>query len=79
VNVVVSNIKGGVGTTTTAVYLSAAAVARGYEPVVRVETAPYVQAKTQTNKELGGQLWEPCVFPEALSVSPRPSHTTQWF
>jgi hypothetical protein len=37
VNVVVSNIKGGVGKTTTAVYLSAAAVARGYDPVVLVD------------------------------------------
>jgi chromosome partitioning protein len=37
VNVVVSNIKGGVGKTTTAVYLSAAAVAWGYDPVVLVD------------------------------------------
>jgi chromosome partitioning protein len=36
-NVVVSNLKGGVGKTTTAVYLSAAAVARGYEPVLLVD------------------------------------------
>src|SRR5436190_20909804 len=33
----VSNLKGGVGKTTTAVYLSAAAAARGYEPVVLVD------------------------------------------
>jgi chromosome partitioning protein len=32
-NVVVSNVKGGVGKTTTSMYLSAAAVARGYDPV----------------------------------------------
>ena len=32
-NVVVANIKGGVGKTTTSVYLSAAAVERGYDPV----------------------------------------------
>jgi chromosome partitioning protein len=32
-NVVVTNLKGGVGKTTTAVYLSAVAVAKGYEPV----------------------------------------------
>jgi chromosome partitioning protein len=38
VNVVVSNLKGGVGKTTTAVYLSAAAAARGYDPVVLVDT-----------------------------------------
>jgi chromosome partitioning protein len=37
VNLVVSNLKGGVGKTTTAVYLSAAAVARGHEPVVLVD------------------------------------------
>ena len=36
-NVVVSNLKGGVGKTTTAVYLAAAALARGYEPVVLVD------------------------------------------
>jgi chromosome partitioning protein len=37
-NIVVSNLKGGVGKTTTAVYLSAAAVATGYDPVVLVDT-----------------------------------------
>ena len=36
-NVVVSNLKGGVGKTTTAVYLAAAAAARGYDPVVLVD------------------------------------------
>jgi chromosome partitioning protein len=36
-NVIVANLKGGVGKTTTAVYLSAAAVGRGYEPVVLVD------------------------------------------
>ncbi len=36
-NVVVANIKGGVGKTTTAVYLAAAAVERGHEPVVLVD------------------------------------------
>ena len=36
-NIVVSNLKGGVGKTTTAVYLSAAAVEAGYEPVVLVD------------------------------------------
>jgi chromosome partitioning protein len=36
-NVVVSNLKGGVGKTTTAVYLSAAAVAAGYDPVLLVD------------------------------------------
>jgi chromosome partitioning protein len=36
-NLVVSNVKGGVGKTTTSVYLSAVAVARGYDPVVLVD------------------------------------------
>ena len=37
VNIVVGNVKGGVGKTTTAVYLAAAAVERGYEPVLLVD------------------------------------------
>jgi chromosome partitioning protein len=37
-NIVVSNVKGGVGKTTTAVYLSAAAVERGYEPVLLIDS-----------------------------------------
>ena len=36
-NLVVSNLKGGVGKTTTAVYLAAAAVAKGHDPVVLVD------------------------------------------
>lgn len=36
-NIVVSNVKGGVGKTTTAVYLSAAAVERGYDTVLLVD------------------------------------------
>ncbi len=36
-NIVVSNVKGGVGKTTTAVYLAAAAVERGWEPVILVD------------------------------------------
>ena len=36
-NIVVSNVKGGVGKTTTSVYLAAAAVARGWDPVVLVD------------------------------------------
>jgi len=37
-NIVVSNVKGGVGKTTTAVYLAAAAVERGWEPVTLVDS-----------------------------------------
>jgi chromosome partitioning protein len=36
-NIVVSNVKGGVGKTTTAVYLAAVAVERGWEPVTVVD------------------------------------------
>jgi chromosome partitioning protein len=36
-NVVVSNLKGGVGKTTTAVYLAAAAAEAGYDPVLLVD------------------------------------------
>jgi chromosome partitioning protein len=36
-NIVVTNLKGGVGKTTAAVYLSAVAVARGYDPVVLID------------------------------------------
>jgi chromosome partitioning protein len=36
-NIVVTNLKGGVGKTTAAVYLSAVAVERGYDPVLLVD------------------------------------------
>jgi chromosome partitioning protein len=36
-NVVVSNLKGGVGKTTSAVYLAAVAAARGYDPVLLID------------------------------------------
>jgi chromosome partitioning protein len=36
-NVVVANVKGGVGKTTTSVYLAAAAVERGHDPVLLVD------------------------------------------
>jgi chromosome partitioning protein len=36
-NVVVTNLKGGVGKTTTVVYLSAVAVAKGYDPVTLID------------------------------------------
>jgi chromosome partitioning protein len=37
-NIVVSNVKGGVGKTTTTVYLAAAAVVRGHDPVVLIDS-----------------------------------------
>lgn len=37
-NIVVSNVKGGVGKTTSAVYLSAAAIERGFDPVLLVDS-----------------------------------------
>ena len=36
-NVVVTNLKGGVGKTTSAVYLAAVAVSKGYDPVVLID------------------------------------------
>jgi chromosome partitioning protein len=39
-NIVVSNVKGGVGKTTTAVYMAAAAARRGRGPVVLVDADP---------------------------------------
>ncbi len=36
-NIVVSNVKGGVGKTTTSVYLAAAAAERGWDPVILVD------------------------------------------
>ena len=36
-NIVVTNLKGGVGKTTAAVYLAAVAVARGYDPVLLID------------------------------------------
>lgn len=37
-NIVVTNVKGGVGKTTTSVYLAAAAVERGYDPVLLIDS-----------------------------------------
>jgi chromosome partitioning protein len=37
-NIVVSNVKGGVGKTTATVYLSAAAAERGWEPVILIDS-----------------------------------------
>ncbi len=37
-NIVVSNVKGGVGKTTTSIYLAASAVARGFEPVLLIDS-----------------------------------------
>ncbi len=39
-NIVVSNVKGGVGKTTTAVYLAAVAARRGRDPIVLVDADP---------------------------------------
>jgi len=36
-NIVITNLKGGVGKTTTAVYLAAIAVEKGYDPVVLID------------------------------------------
>jgi chromosome partitioning protein len=43
-NIVVSNVKGGVGKTTSSVYLAAAAVERGLEPVVLVDSDPHASS-----------------------------------
>ena len=37
INIVVSNVKGGVGKTTSSVYLAAAAVGRGHDPVLLID------------------------------------------
>lgn len=39
-NIIVTSLKGGVGKSTTSIYLSAAAVERGYEPVTIIDTDP---------------------------------------
>ncbi|MGH8979730.1 MAG: ParA family protein [Acidimicrobiales bacterium] len=57
-NIVVSNVKGGVGKTTTAIYLSAAAVERGYDPVLLIDSdrqassAEWLEAKPVEGVEL---------------------------
>ena len=39
-NIIVSSLKGGVGKSTTSIYLSAAAVERGYDPVTLIDADP---------------------------------------
>jgi len=39
-NIIVTSLKGGVGKSTTSIYLSAAAVERGYDPVTLVDADP---------------------------------------
>jgi chromosome partitioning protein len=39
-NIVVTSLKGGVGKSTTSIYLSAAAVERGYDPVTLIDADP---------------------------------------
>ena len=39
-NIVVTSLKGGVGKSTTSIYLSAAAIERGYDPVTLVDADP---------------------------------------
>lgn len=43
-NIVVANVKGGVGKTTTTVYLAAVAVERGYDEVVVVDADPHASS-----------------------------------
>jgi chromosome partitioning protein len=58
VNIVVSNVKGGVGKTTTAVYLAASAVERGLNPVLLVDadrqasSAEWLEARPVEGVEL---------------------------
>ena len=57
-NIVVSNVKGGVGKTTTAVYLAACAVERGLDPVLLVDadrqasSAEWLEARPMEGIEL---------------------------
>lgn len=65
-NIVVSNVKGGVGKTTTSVYLASAAVARGYEPVLLVDS----------DRQASSAEWFEQMPPEGVELVEAPSERT---
>jgi chromosome partitioning protein len=65
-NIVVANLKGGVGKSTTSVYLSAAAAARGYEPVVLVDA----------DRQASSAVWLEARPVEGVEVVEAPSERT---
>jgi chromosome partitioning protein len=65
-NVVVCNVKGGVGKTTTSVYLSAAAVARGYDPVLLIDA----------DRQASSAAWLEERLVEGVTIAEAPSERT---
>jgi chromosome partitioning protein len=65
-NIVVSSIKGGVGKTTTSVYLSAAAAARGHDPVVLIDA----------DRQASSALWYEERPPDGVTMVEAPSERT---